>query len=129
MNNQKFKVIKAKEERKMNEEGKRTSRVLLTIEYNGEKYRMVFSDRDLNNTNLRRWMVFLDVLKLVEDEMCDNENIFYFNSTDKEETFFEVEDGFEDICREIFSREELKEFFPNEELNSLIDIINENKID
>ena len=129
MNNQKFKVIKAKEERKMNEEGKRTSRVLLTIEYNGEKYRMVFSDRDLNNTNLRRWMVFLDVLKLVEDEMCDNENIFYFNSTDKEETFFEVEDGFEDICREIFSREELKEFFPNEELNSLSDIIIEPRLD
>ena len=128
MDTRELKITKAKEERNLNEEGKRTSRVLLTLEYNREKYRMVFSDRDLNNKNLRRWMVFLDVLKSAEDGSFENDNIFYYNSVDKEETFFEVEDGFEDICREIFSREELKEFFPNKELISLIDIINENKI-
>lgn len=119
-----IKVLKAKEEKTLNEQGKRTSRVLLTLEYNGGKYRMVFSDRDLNNKNSRRWIVFLDVLKVTEDGCCNDDNVFYYNSIDIEkDPISEIEEGYRDVCIDILLSKELKEFFTAEQIISLVHVI------
>ena len=110
-------VRRFKETRELKEEERIVSKLNLSFDYNGAKYRLAFYDKDMKGSN-KKWIFFLDQMQGEEYE-----NILYYNNILGEDKVFEIEAGFEDICFDILLSKGLKEFFTEDQINTLVHVI------
>lgn len=112
-------VVKKYKEERIFQEEKVLSKVILTFEYDGMRYRLVFYNKDLKGSK-KKWIFFLDQLQGEEFE-----NILYYNTLLEEDIVFDIEPDAKDLCIDIFLSEELLKFFSVEELITLVHRVRE----